>query len=101
MRRKSLARRVCQIVLAALLLAGCSDQAPAARELNTQRLQDQLATGIQAQTGVVVAVRCPGNVRLETGDEFQCALTAGDGSTRQVAVTQRDDRGNVSWKVMP
>jgi hypothetical protein len=93
--------RLCQMTLMAMIVAGCSNRVELATDLNTDALQDQLATGILEQTGVVVTVTCPKHIPLQKGYTFECAVIAPDGSSSHAAVTQSDNQGNVVWEVKP
>jgi len=88
-------------VITAVLVAGCASGAPPGWELDTNKLQETLATKILEQTGIAVRVDCPDSVPLLQGDIFQCTATANDGSTSPVDVVQNDDEGNVSWELKP
>ena len=83
------------VLAATLLLAACG------KVIDTEELESQLATELQAQTGVTVtSVDCPEDVDAEQGDTFNCTATADDGSTADIKVTQTDDDGNVRWEVV-
>jgi hypothetical protein len=92
-------RRWHRAVLVAVVAAGCSAHAPAAMNLNTGKLEDQLETVIHQQTGIVAAVSCPRDIPLKKGNTFACTAVVGKDSNSQVMVTQRDDKGNVYWWV--
>lgn len=94
--------RACErTMIIAVLVAGCASGAPRGWDVDTDTLQDTLATKILEQTGVAVRVDCPDSVPLLRGDIFECTATAGDGSTSPVGVVQNDDQGNVSWELKP
>jgi hypothetical protein len=79
-----------------LLAAACGPSV-----LDDAKLQDAIATGFKTQTGVQVSsVDCPEDQKIATGATFNCTLTAADGTTYTIAVTQTDDKGNVHWSVV-
>jgi hypothetical protein len=72
----------------AFLLAGCGG------DVNKDKAQDQIASGIEAQTKADVKyVKCPGGVKAEKGATFQCEALI------PVNVTQVDKNGNVRWQI--
>ena len=80
---------------ASLVLVGCGQKV-----VETDELEVQIAQELQAQTGVTPAsVDCPADVPAEAGATFNCTVTADDGSTANVVVTQQDDDGSLSWEV--
>ncbi len=81
---------------ATLVLAGCGGE----RVVDTDELEGQIASELEAQTGVIpTSVSCPDDVPAEAGATFNCTVTADDGSTANVTVTQTDDEGSLSWEV--
>ena len=82
-------------IAACLALPACGEKV-----INTDDLEGQIATELEAQTGVVPAsVECPADVPAEKGGTFRCTVTADDGSSAGITVTQTDDQGNVDWEV--
>lgn len=68
--------------------------------LDTDSLAQQILTGIEDQAGVdITSVECPDDVPVEAGATFECSVTAADGTSGTVTVTQSDDQGNVTWEV--
>ena len=83
------------VVLATVALAACGEQV-----LNTDELEGQIATELEAQTGVApTSVECPADVPVEQGGTFRCTVTADDGSSAGITVTQTDDDGGIDWVV--
>ncbi len=66
--------------------------------LNTGKIQAAVGDGIKQQTGTTVEVDCPDLVQLEQGAESTCKATAGE-DVRDVAITQKDDTGNISYEL--
>lgn len=96
-------QRLVAISVLALTLSGCSFEASigSSDELNTQKLEDEIAKGIEEQTPVIVeSVECPDDMKQEEGRNFECKATADDGSSRQVRVVQTDDDGNIDWELI-
>jgi hypothetical protein len=88
---------VAGVVLAAAASSGCGDS-----RLKTDRVESAIRSGITRQTGVKVdTVRCPEAVEARAGDTFTCVARASDGRRTRVEVTQRDDVGGISWRVVP
>jgi hypothetical protein len=84
------------LFLVALLpaLAACS------KTIDTASLEENIRSELTAQAGVTPTdVSCPDDVPVEAGATFECTVTAEDGSTATVTVTQTDDEGNLDWEV--
>jgi hypothetical protein len=62
------------------------------------QVQSQIASGIEAKSGVAVTVSCPKDPPLNPGSQFQCIATATDGSTTLVTVTIQDRQGDIIWQ---
>lgn len=85
--------RVAALAAAVLVAAGCT------KTLDTSNLETTLATQLESQLGVSgLTVSCPNNVKVQADAAFQCTAT-GPAASFTVTVTQKDDRGNVTWKV--
>jgi hypothetical protein len=86
--------------LAAALVAGLLVLPACTATLDTAKLEEQIAQGIEEQTGATgVTVDCPDDIEAKAGDEFECQATSDDGTDATVKVTQNDDQGNVTWAV--
>lgn len=68
--------------------------------LNPAALEAQIATEFQRQRGVTVSVNCPRAIAAEAGNVFSCTVTAPNGDEAEAEVTQRDDEGNVRWRIV-
>ncbi len=56
---------------------------------------------ITRQTGVKIdTVRCPDEVVARRGETFRCVALASNGQRARVEVSQRDDEGSVSWRLI-
>jgi uncharacterized protein DUF4333 len=79
---------------ALLLLTSCT------KTLDTAKLESEITKGIEQQTDFTVkSIDCPEDRKAKAGDTFTCKVTATDGSTGTVKVTQKDDEGNVRWEL--
>lgn len=87
---------VAAVALVALGAAACGKA-----ELDTERAESAIRKGITRQTGVKIdSVRCPNDVEARQGDTFRCVAVASNGQRARVEVTQRDDEGSVSWRLV-
>jgi hypothetical protein len=81
----------------ALALSACGEQ-----KLDTAKAEKAIAQGISQQTGAQgVRVDCPSEVKIQAGNTFYCQAKASDGRQAPVRVTQKDDKGNINWKLTP
>lgn len=84
------------LALAAVGLAACGEA-----KLDTDRAESAIRSGITRQTGVKIdTVRCPDDVKAQRGETFRCVARASNGQRARVEVTQRDDEGSVSWRLI-
>jgi len=76
--------------------AGCGES-----RLDSAEIEFALRSGITRQTGVKMeTVRCPDEVEAREGETFSCLARASNGQRARVEVTQRDDEGSVSWRIV-
>jgi hypothetical protein len=76
---------------AALALGGCSTEIDAAKG------EKLIRRAVTAQVGAKVrSVTCPKGLTAKKGATFRCRVVGADGSSGQVTVTERDDKGKVS-----
>jgi hypothetical protein len=84
------------LALVAAGLAACGES-----KLDTDRAESAIRSGIIRQTGVKIdMVRCPDEVEARRGETFRCVALASNGQRARVEVTQRDDEGSVSWRLI-
>jgi hypothetical protein len=84
------------VALIAAGLAACGEA-----KLDTDRAETAIRSGITRQTGVKIdSVRCPDEVQARKGETFRCVASASNGQRARVEVTQRDDEGSVSWRLI-
>ncbi len=96
MRNMTRARSALGLAAAALFLVGCQTTLL----LNDDNLEASITSWIQEQGGGEATVTCPDDRPLQQGDTFQCVATFADASTITLEVTQTDNAGNVTWRVV-
>jgi len=86
------------IALAPVLVAVLSLTACGSNKIDDDKAETEIARAVRVQAGVPVkSVECPEDVTAKKGDEFECKVTAKDGTTGQVQVVQKDDEGNLKF----
>ena len=87
--------RVALVTLAGFTCAACSTT------LDMDAVGKSVTEGLQAQLGLAVAsVTCPTQtVTAKAGESFECIATPKEGGRLVITVHQKDDKGNVDWKV--
>lgn len=89
------------VAVAGILILGSCSVSVGGGKLDTAKLQNEISTEIQQQTGVTVdSVSCPEGIDAKQGTTFDCTATAG-GDSVTVNVDVTDDDGNVHWKLAP
>jgi hypothetical protein len=84
------------LLLLCAATVGCGES-----KLDTDQAESAIRVGITRQTGVKIdSVRCPDDVKVRRGDTFRCTARASNGQRAAVEVTQRDDEGSVSWRLV-
>ncbi len=64
------------------------------------RIERHIEAELGEQIGVgSVSVECPSEIEWETGEDFRCVATSGDGSRVMVTVYMENDAGDVTWVV--
>ena len=85
----------------ALVLTLAISAAARSKTLKIDELEPQLANQLDTQLETTgVTVDCPSEVKAVAGATFECTATLSNGDTIALEVTQKDDNGNVSWKVV-
>jgi uncharacterized glyoxalase superfamily protein PhnB len=86
------------MLVAVLALAGACSRT---KTLAADQLDRMIASDMQAKLHVQgVTVSCPDDVPAETGHTFTCSAANADGSTMTLEVSQTDDQGHVTYKVV-
>jgi Domain of unknown function (DUF4333) len=87
--------RVALLVVVGAAAVGCT------KTLDTTNLRTKLASHLKTELGSTsIAVHCPSNVRVHAGATFTCTATDGSGLNLTLLITQENDSGNVSWKIV-
>ncbi len=94
-----LSRRAARIVLlpvTLLALGGCGVT------LDIAGVEKSIRDGVGEQLGLAMtSVTCPQESRAaKAGDTFECTGKPEIGGSLSVEVTQKDDQGNIAWKVL-
>jgi Domain of unknown function (DUF4333) len=87
-------RRIVGACALTIVAASC------ARSLDTQGLEQTLQDELSRRLGIQASVACPDDVEVQAGGTFTCTATSSGGVVTQLQVTQDDEQGNVSWKVI-
>lgn len=69
--------------------------------LETKGIEEQIAGEIANQLGAATTVTCPDLVDAGKGLSFNCGVKLDNGNSAEVKVTQKDDKGTVTWEVVP
>jgi hypothetical protein len=78
----------------AVAVSGCS------KTLKMDTVKTSIASGLASKLGLDFdAVNCPETREIKTGDTFACTATVKGGGDLPVSVTQKDDQGNIVWKL--
>lgn len=87
-----------RIAIACVVLALAS--VACTRTLDTKGLEDQIVAMLKERGGPAVTdVSCPSDVKVEVGATFECTATDANGTTWQLKLTQKDDRGTVTIEI--
>jgi hypothetical protein len=69
--------------------------------LETKGIEEQIAGEIANELGSATTVTCPDLVDAGKGLSFPCTVKLDNGNSAEVKVTQTDDKGTVTWEVVP
>jgi hypothetical protein len=73
--------------------AGCGT-----KTIDAAKGEAEISKAVRVQAGAEVKeVSCPTGVEIKQGATFTCKVTAKDGTSGDVLVTQKDDEGNVKF----
>jgi dihydroxyacid dehydratase/phosphogluconate dehydratase len=79
----------------AVLTAACGTT------LDDEDLEAQIAEQLEVRfSGSAWTVECPGNVEPEAGATFACAATSDGDQSFDIAVTQENTEGSVTWRIV-
>ena len=87
--------RVTAVSFVGFAFAACSTT------IDMDAVGKSVTEGLQAQLGLAVAsVTCPTQtMTAKAGESFECIATPKEGGRLVITVHQKDDKGNVDWKV--
>jgi hypothetical protein len=68
------------------------------KEFPTDQVEQQIRTKLLKPLGLKGKIKCPPTIKLRRGNNFDCKVT-GTGRNVTVKVTQKDDQGNLNFKV--
>ena len=81
---------------AALALGACGTA-----RLDTEKVEGTIKRGVEQQVGIrLKAAECPEDIQIRAGHTFHCRVITTAGDSASVRVTQRDDKGNVSYQLV-
>ena len=87
----------------ACLCAACFALAGCAKSLDTDKLETVVKDGLTARLAPlklsVASVDCPDSVPMQRGKSFECTASFEGGGLLPVQVDQKDDAGNVVYKL--
>jgi len=75
-----------------VLLAACKNN------IDPDKVAASITKGL-ADKGITAKVSCPSGRAAKAGDTFQCTGTDDANTALAIAVTQKDDKGTVEWKL--
>ena len=86
----------------ALLAAGAAGLGACGEStIDAGKAETAIQRDLARQTGLEIAsVSCPDGVEVKRGDTFRCLAMTRNGDRASVLVTQRDDEGTVTWRVV-
>jgi hypothetical protein len=70
------------------------------KTLDTPGLEDQVKTRIEKLGETGMTVECPDDIKVKAGATFECTATGPSGTTATIEVTQTDDQGHLTWKII-
>jgi hypothetical protein len=89
-----------KLARAAVLLCVAVAAAACSKSLDTGGLETTLGSQLNAKLDTTgITVDCPGDIKAETGGEFDCTGTVPSAGTITIHVKQTDDAGHVTWEV--
>jgi len=84
------------VVMAVVVLAACGG----GKDLDTRKVERFIGEDAAARLEVLaVSVSCPSTVDAGKDKTFTCTAKAPDSVDVDVKVRQKDEKGNVSWKI--
>jgi len=91
--RVKAAAAVAAALLATLALGACG-----ASEIDIAKASKFIDSAVSKQVGAEVkSVKCPESVKVKAKDTFTCVVTGSDGTKGDAKLTQKDDKGNLTF----
>lgn len=91
--------RFSTVAIAGVMLAACGGGSSSSAPVGGKNLERDIHDGIKQQQLLDMDIDCPKVTDREKGASFSCTATTQDGRDFKVRVTQKDDKGNVTWSV--
>jgi hypothetical protein len=71
------------------------------KTLDSSGVEQQVKSQIEQKLGETgMTVDCPDDVEVHAGATFRCTATGPSGTTATIEVTQTDDQGHLTWKIV-
>lgn len=87
------------LTCSSVALTGCNASFNVGGSLDTAKLESAIKDGVSSQTGFAIqSISCPKEIKGEANATFQCQAKTDKNDSFTISVTQKDDKGNVSWK---
>jgi hypothetical protein len=80
-------------LLATLALGACGEST-----IDVDKASRFISSAVSKQVGAQVkSVKCPDSVKVKAKDTFTCVVTGSDGTKGDAELTQKDDKGNLTF----
>lgn len=87
---------VVAVLCGALGVGACGKQV-----IKADVVEGQIKDGIEKKTAAKVrSVECPEDRAVKKGDVFRCTVTLTNGFKAPAQVTQTDDEGHMTWRIV-
>jgi hypothetical protein len=88
-------RTLVAVCCVAAVAGGCT------KTLDSSGVESQVKAAIEEKLGQNgMTVDCPDDIEVKTGATFTCTATDPSGTTSTIELTQTDDQGHLSWKIV-
>ena len=86
------------LVLVLAALTGCGDASSTSDTIDPTRVEKAIEVSVAEQSKRLSIVVCPTGIKREKDKTFICVATLSRGQKYPFKVTQKDDKGNVSYE---